>query len=95
MKFILFVTVSIHYFLGKVTSEWSIGDRIDDFSFNVTTNNETPFYYISLNPDPYGVLENIESSYDKKSENVEMYTYKTNCYSSSSYRVTVSSSFIM
>lgn len=93
MKFILFVIVSIHYFLGVATSEWSIGERIDDFSFNVTTNNETPFYYLSLDPDPYGVLEDIVSSYERIDDNTEKYTYKAKCQTSSSYRVNVISSF--
>eukprot|EP00826_Nyctotherus_ovalis_P030728 TRINITY_DN2453_c0_g1_i1.p1 TRINITY_DN2453_c0_g1~~TRINITY_DN2453_c0_g1_i1.p1 ORF type:complete len:117 (+),score=2.12 TRINITY_DN2453_c0_g1_i1:226-576(+) len=89
-QFLLYAMVFLHYLLGKLTDEWSLGDRVDDFSFNISTNNESPYYFFVFTSDPLGVIEDPEPKYARVNDTLETYTYRTKCAPTVSYRATVS-----
>lgn len=87
--FLLCATVFLYYLLGKLTDEWSLGDRVDDYSFNISTSNESPYYFFVLTSDPLGVIESPEPSYTRINDTLENYGYRTKCVPTVSYRATV------
>jgi len=75
--------------LGELTNEWSLGDRVDDFSFNVSAKNDF-FYYLTLTSEPYDVVQHYDQNYVRHEDRIETYSFFIRCNPTASYRATVS-----
>ena len=66
-----------------------IGEREDNFDFNVSLGDTAPFTYVILSTEPYGLLNEGPNDYNSYGGGVEHYGYHLYCTPLLSSKITV------